>query len=126
MTLAQIVANIVGLALIAAIVWYFWLYQPERVVAAEARGVQEVRIRVRGGYDPDLVVARVGRPVRFHFYREEDTACSEMVVFPDLGQSAHLTPFQDTVVEVTPPEPGEYDFQCQMGMLRGKLVAEPP
>jgi Cu+-exporting ATPase len=62
--------------------------------------------------------------VRLHFYREEDTACSETVLFPDLGRSAHLTPFQDTVVELTPPEPGEYGFQCGMGMLRGRLVAE--
>jgi plastocyanin domain-containing protein len=41
-----------------------------------------------------------------------------------LGASARLAPFQDTVVEVTPPSPGEYGFQCQMGMLRGRLVAE--
>ena len=56
--------------------------------------------------------------MRRHFYREEDTPCSERVVFPSLA------PFADTVVEVTPPQPGEYDFQCQMGMLRSKLLAE--
>jgi len=26
-------------------------------------------------------------------------------------------------VELKAPEPGEYEFACQMGMLRGKLVA---
>ena len=30
----------------------------------------------------------------------------------------------DLTIELTPEEPGEYDFACQMGMLRGKLVAE--
>jgi len=124
MALAQIVVNLLGLALIAWVAWYFWLYPRRRVAAAEAGGAQEVRIRVRGGYDPDVIVVRAGRPVRLHFYREEDTACSEMVLFPGLDRSARLAPFQDTVVEVTPPRPGEYDFQCQMGMLRGKLIAE--
>ncbi len=124
MTPAQIIANVAGLGLIGLIVWFFWLYPRRRVVAVQALGAQEVRIRVRGGYDPDVVVVQAGRPVRLHFYREEDTPCSRTVVFPDLGVSADLTPFQDTAVEVTPPRPGEYDFQCQMGMLRGKLVAE--
>lgn len=124
MTIAQAVANIVGLALIGLIVWHFWLYPRRRVTAAPAGGAQEVRIRVRGGYDPDLIVVKAGRPVRLHFYREEESPCSATVIFSDLAQSADLTPFQDTVVEVTPPEPGEYDFQCQMGMLRGRLIAE--
>ena len=124
MTPAQIVVNVLGLAFIGWVVWYFWLYRGKPVVAAEAGRVQEVRVRVRGGYDPDVVVVRAGRPVRLHFFREEDTPCSEMVVFPSLATSRRLAPFEDTVVEVTPPRPGEYDFQCQMGMLRGKLIAE--
>ncbi len=124
MSLAQIAANVIGLVFIALIVWHFWLYPRRRFVAMEAGGVQEVRIRVRGGYDPDLVVVKAGRPVRLHFYREEETPCSEKVIFSELAQAARLAPFQDTVVEVTPPRPGEYDFQCEMGMLRGKLIAE--
>jgi hypothetical protein len=27
-------------------------------------------------------------------------------------------------VELLPEKPGEYEFTCQMGMLRGKLVVE--
>jgi len=27
-------------------------------------------------------------------------------------------------VEFMPDKPGEYGFQCQMGMLRGKLIVE--
>ncbi len=29
----------------------------------------------------------------------------------------------NSAIEITPEKPGEYDFTCQMGMLRGKLVA---
>jgi plastocyanin domain-containing protein len=27
-------------------------------------------------------------------------------------------------IQVTAPAPGEYEFTCQMGMYRGKLVAK--
>jgi len=120
----QWLVNIAGLGVIVWIVWYFWLYERKGVVAAEVGDVQEVRIRVKGGYDPDVIVVKAGKPVRLHFYREEEASCSEMVIFDDFDQSAHLPPFQETVVELTPQEPGEYGFQCQMGMLRGKLVVE--
>ncbi len=124
MSLTQVLVNILGFALIAWIVWYFWLYEKTGVAAAEVGGVQEVRIRVKGGYDPDVIVVKAGRPVRLHFYREEEASCSEMVIFDDFNKSAKLPPFQETVVELTPEQPGEYGFQCQMGMLRGKLIVE--
>ncbi|HLA06764.1 MAG TPA: cupredoxin domain-containing protein [Anaerolineales bacterium] len=31
---------------------------------------------------------------------------------------------EPTTIEFTPDQPGKYGFQCQMGMLRGKLVVE--
>ncbi len=31
---------------------------------------------------------------------------------------------QPVIIELTPDKPGEYDFACQMGMLRGKLIVE--
>jgi len=124
MGLTQVLVNVLGFALIAWIVWYFWLYEKAGVAAAEVGGVQEVRIRVKGGYDPDVIVVKAGRPVRLHFYREEEASCSEMVIFDAFNKSAKLPPFQETVVELTPEEPGEYGFQCQMGMLRGKLIVE--
>ena len=120
----QWLVNLSGLALIVWIVWYFWLYEKKGVTAVAAGDVQEVRIRVKGGYDPDVIVVQAGKPVRLHFYREEEASCSEMVIFDDFNKSAHLPPFQETVVELPAPEPGEYGFQCQMGMLRGKLIAK--
>jgi soluble P-type ATPase/plastocyanin len=93
-------------------------------VAAEAGGAQEVRIRVKGGYDPDVIVVKAGKPVKLHFYREEEASCSETVVFPDFAQSLRLPPFQTVTLELRPEEPGEYEFHCQMNMLRGKLIVE--
>ena len=31
---------------------------------------------------------------------------------------------EPTTIEFTPEKSGEYGFQCQMGMLRGKLIVE--
>ncbi len=81
------------------------------------------RIRERG-YTPDVVVMQHGKPVRFNFRREETAACSEMVVFNDFGKSAQLPTGETVPIEFLPEKPGEYEFTCQMGMLRSKLIVE--
>ena len=83
------------------------------------------RIVVRGGFEPDTVFARAGRPLQIVFRREETASCSERVVFPALGRSAMLPPFQDVTLELLPPEAGEYEFTCQLGLLRGRLIVIP-
>ncbi len=122
--IAQILVSVLGLLTIVWIAWYFWIYEKKGVMAAEAGGTQEVRIRVKGGYDPDVIVVQAGKPVRFHFTREEEASCSETVVFPDFAKSLKLPPFETATLELLPEKPGEYDFHCQMNMLRGKLIVE--
>ena len=120
----QLVVLIGGLALIALIIWYFF-GERERTVAAEGRGgVQAVRITVKGGYSPDLIVVKQGRPVRLDFYRDETASCSEEVVFGDFGIARPLPAFETTSIEFTPDRAGEFTFTCGMRMLRGKLVVE--
>jgi plastocyanin domain-containing protein len=87
--------------------------------------VQEARIRIEGGYQPDTIFASAGRPLRLTFYREETASCSERVVFPAFGLSATLPPFQEVTLELLPEQAGEYEFTCGMGMLRGRLVVGP-
>lgn len=91
---------------------------------SRARPTRSTRIRVRGGYHPDTVYARVGEPLRLIFRREETAPCSERVVFPDFGKSAMLPAHADVAIELTPERPGTYEFTCQMGMLHGRLIAE--
>ncbi len=118
-----LLVNLGALAAIAWIVWYFWLSGKPQVAAALAEGsVQEVFVKVRGGYDPDLILLAPGRPSRLHFNRQETAACSEMVVFPDFEISRRLPTGETITIELDPLEPGRYDFACQMGMLRGKLI----
>jgi plastocyanin domain-containing protein len=81
-------------------------------------------ILVKGGYTPDTIIVRHGKPVRLRFRREETASCSEKVIFADFGKSAELPTGETVSVEFVPTEPGEYDFACPMGMFRGKLIVE--
>ncbi len=114
-----------GLVLVAFIVWFFWLKRAKGVRAAEtSSGHQEVMVLVKGGYTPDTIIVRHGKPVRLNFRREETAACSEKVIFTDFNKSADLPTGETVPVEFVPDTPGEYDFACAMGMFRGKLVVE--
>jgi plastocyanin domain-containing protein len=112
-----------GIVLSALILWYFFGPKP-RVSAQVADGVQEVKVIVKGGYSPDIIVVKQGAPVKLDFYRDETASCSEEIVFGDFGIARHLPAFQTTTIEFTPEEPGEFTFTCGMNMMRGKLVVE--
>jgi plastocyanin domain-containing protein len=125
MTPDRIVVTVLGLALIVFIVWFFWLKKDKGTRASQtSSGHQEVMILVKGGYTPDVIVVEKDRPVRLNFRREETASCSEIVLLPDFEQSARLPAGETVAVEFIPREAGEFEFACQMGMLRGKLIVE--
>ena len=125
MSLINILVILGGLVLVGGIAWYFWGPRKSGTRAAvTSSGYQEAMILVKGGYTPDVLVVQHGKPVRFNFRREETAACSEMVAFNDFGKSAHLPTGETVPVEFLPEKPGEYEFTCQMGMFRSKLIVE--
>ena len=115
-----------GIAAIAFVLWYF--FGPREAVAASVgqSGVQEVKVTVKGGYDPDVIVVKEGQPVRLDFYRDETASCSDRVVFGDFGIARDLPAFKTTSIEFTPEKSGEFTFACGMNMMRGKLIVEAP
>jgi plastocyanin domain-containing protein len=109
------IVTVTGLALIAFIVWFFWLKRSTGFRASETTGgYQEAMILVKGGYTPD----------RLNFRREETASCSDKVIFADFQKSAELPTGQTVPVELMPKEPGEFGFGCPMGMFRGRLIVE--
>ena len=114
-----------GVLLIALVIWYFFFSERERQVAAVgASGVQQIKIIVKGGYSPDVVVVKKGIPVELDFYRDEVSSCTDQVIFGDLGISRMLPAFRETPVIFTPDREGEFDFTCGMNMVHGKLIVE--
>ncbi|HEY9595093.1 MAG TPA: cupredoxin domain-containing protein [Spirochaetia bacterium] len=117
--------TLLGAAAAVGIAWFFWLKRGRGTRAGvAASGRQEAMIVVKGGYTPDLVVVEHGKPVRLNFRRDETASCSEMVIIDGIGVSAELPEGRVVPVEFVPQDPGEYEFHCQMGMLRGKLIVE--
>ena len=125
MELSEIFVTLSGLGLSLFVLWFFFFSKKERYVVSQAdEGTQHVAITVKGGYDPDVIVVRSGKPVKMDFYRDETSDCSEQVLLPAFKTSAFLEPFKTTSISFTPEKQGEFDFTCGMGMLRGKIIVE--
>lgn len=116
------IVNLIGLILIALIVWWFWLGSK-----GESQKVTEdtVSIDVDGGiYDPSQITVTSGQEVTLRFTRHDPSPCAEMVVFPDLGISKELPIAKPYDIPIKVNKPGTYEFTCAMGMYRGKLIVE--
>ncbi len=120
----QIGVTITGLLLMATVTWFFFGKREKVVARVGAGGAQVARVTVKGGYSPDTLVVKRGRPVRIEFDRQETSSCSDTVVFGDFGISRSLPAFRTTPVEFTPQAAGTFDFTCGMNMLRGRLIVE--
>ena len=125
MSFVEIIVTVVGFGVAGFVIWFFLFSKKKAKPAAESsEGFQEALITVKGGYNPDVIVVKQGKPVRLNFLRQETDDCSERVLFPDFDKSAILTPFQTIPIEFTPDKKGEFEFTCSMGMIRGKLIVE--
>jgi Cu+-exporting ATPase len=125
MDTAQIAVTAGGAVLVGLILWFF--FGPRGATAAREGdgGVQEVEVVVQGGYTPDRIEVREGRPVRLMFLRKESNPCTEQVVIGDFGIARTLPEGERVPVEFTPRKAGEYTFHCSMNMVRGTLVVRP-
>ncbi|HSF23515.1 MAG TPA: cupredoxin domain-containing protein [Blastocatellia bacterium] len=62
-------------------------------------------ILVKGGYTPDTIIVRAGRPARLNFRREETATCSDKMIFADFDKSAELPTGETVPVELLPKDP---------------------
>ena len=74
------------------------------------------------GFDPALIAAKAGQPLKLAFFRPNAANCAREVVFPGLGIRKELPPGQTVVVDITPPKSGPLGFECGMKMLKGQLI----
>lgn len=114
----MLIVNLAGLALIALIVWWFWLYRAPEVSAAETAQLIVVE---NGVYQPARLRLPPNEAIVLQFLRKDASPCAETVIFPDLEISATLTLGKPTIVRLPALGAGEYAFHCQMQMYRGLL-----
>ena len=118
----EIIVTAGGFVLIALIVWWFWFSTPK---AAHADTNSTVEIEVRDGtYQPAAVEVQSGRPISLSFMRHDPSPCAEKVVFADLDITADLPLGRAQRIQIPALKQGTYEFTCQMGMYRGKLIAK--
>jgi len=120
----EIIVLISGAMLTVLVLWYFFGTRERVSAALGSGGVQEIKVTVKGGYSPDVIVVKQGVPVKLDFYRDETATCSEEVVFGDFGIARPLPAFKTTSIEFVPDKAGEFTFACGMNMMRGKLIVE--
>ncbi|MEE9451639.1 MAG: cupredoxin domain-containing protein [Gammaproteobacteria bacterium] len=113
-----VLINGIGLALIALVVWWFWLAKEKAVATGNS-----ITIHVKNGvYSPSLIKARQGQALELIFIREDTTPCAEVVIFSELDINIELPLNQAHAITVPTDKVGEYEFCCQMGMYRGQVV----
>lgn len=117
----MLIVNLVGIALIALIVWWFWLYKPAEVALGKGDTVVVVE---NGSYQPSHIKLTANQAAELHFLRKDPSPCAEMLLLPGLDISETLALNKVSRIAIPPLEPGEYDFHCQMQMYRGKLKVE--
>lgn len=113
-----------AVAMIAIVLWYFFGEREKVAASVTDTGVQEIKITVKGGYSPDVIVVKRGVPVKLEFFRDETASCSDQVILGDFGIARDLPAYKTTAIEFTPDKAGEFSFTCGMNMLHGKLVVE--
>ena len=85
---------------------------------------QEFRVSISGDPQPKTLRGRAGVRVVLVFRREDASPAAERIIVPALGKSVALPLHADLRVDLGTLGPGEYDFTCEAGLLRGRLVLE--
>ncbi|MAD65448.1 MAG: cupredoxin domain-containing protein [Porticoccus sp.] len=117
----MMIINIAGLALIALIVWWFWLYKPKEAELGE----NDLVITVENGtYSPSRIKVPSGEPVEIKFMRRDQSPCSETLLIPELQISDTLPLNKLKTIQLPAMSSGEYAFHCQMQMYRGQITVQ--
>ena len=114
----MMIINLMGLAIIALIVWWFWLYTADNTMVIN----NDVTIEVKDGvYSPSAIQVNANQPVTLKFLRKDQTPCSETLLIPTLNISEQLKLNKVTQIHLPDIPPGDHAFHCQMQMYRGVL-----
>ena len=88
-------------------------------------GKQIITIDARGGYFPQMTIAKADMPTIIKVETKSTFDCSSALVIPDLNYQKNLPPTAVTEIEVPPQKAGE-EIQglCSMGMYSFQIKFE--
>lgn len=117
----MMISNIIGIAVIGLIAWWFWFYKPNQVAFGEG----DLVVNVEGGsYSPAHLKLAANQSATLTFLRKDASPCAEIVMIPELDINETL-PLNKTIsIQLPKLAPGQYAFHCQMQMYRGVLNVE--
>ena len=114
--------NLIGILIIAAIVWWFWL---SSVKAKSIDNSQLIEILVKDGvYSPARIEVRANQNFTLRFIRKDASPCAEKVLFDKLDKILELPLDHSIEITLNIAEAGEYAFTCDMQMYRGSLLVK--
>ena len=122
-----ITINVIGLGLIGLVIWWFWLYKPNVYVpkSGDIKAGNIIEVLVKDGvYTPAYIQVEPDHPITLRFTRKDASPCAEIVNFSLLNISRQLPLNEPVDININIEKPGEYEFTCQMGMYRGKLIVK--
>ena len=109
----KILVTTTGIALIAAIYWFFFGKKEEAMEATN--------ILVDGGYKPNAIKIKNNQPTTLTFIRKDPNPCLEEIVFPEFKIKKFLPVGAEVPITITPTKAGTYGFHCGMNMFHGRI-----
>lgn len=117
MSTDKILVAITGFVGIVFTYWFF-LMKKEK----EVKVMDEVDIKVSGGYSPEVISVPKGKTTKINFIRTDPSDCLAEVVLSDFKIRKELPLNKKVSIEITPEKAGEYGYACGMNMFHGKIV----
>lgn len=114
-----IVNGIAALLVLLIIWWFFGNHGKVEKLAVD----KPIIIAVKEGiFEPALLQVPAGKDIQLEFLRSDASPCAAKVFFPQLNFSVALPLNQKVRIVLPALSPGAFDFSCQMGMFRGKII----
>lgn len=91
-----------------------------KAAAQEALAAEKQVVQMRiDSYDylPNRFTVRQGVPVEWRIDARQAAGCGLILLAPKLGIRKFLSPSNTTVITFTPEQPGDFPFNCGMGMM---------
>jgi len=112
------IVNLIGLALIVFIVFWFWGASYSLRSSKEKETKPEITV-TDSGYEPGNLVLKQGGMMPINIIRKTSKDCLNRLVIPSQSLDVELPVNKQVVVHFDTSEKGRFQFQCQMNMYKG-------